>query len=258
MRGRRPFSLSIATVIVALVGALGCGLLPIPEAEPEIEFRAREESIERGGCTYLEWEVQGGEEYQVFLDGEQVGASGSESVCPGETTKYELVVGAPGGPYDESVVVQVESGPAPAPTTAAPTSESGPPVEVSLNRGDRSVAANTPIVLRLGWATDTAEQVADFLGSVELAVTLDGQLLENTGDYWSEVEEDGDSDEDGDTDYRTLWLYPVGVLGPGTHQVESEMRLQRPVTDGGDSDGDGVADEYSGTFDFSLQIVVGQ
>ena len=258
MRGDWPFNLVVATLIVALVGAMGCNLLPIPEAEPEMEFRARDDVIERGECTYLEWDVQGAEEYQVFLDGEQVGASGSESVCPGETTKYELVVGAPGGPYEESVVVQVESGPAPAPTTAAPTGESGPPVEVSLNRGDRSVAANTPIVLRLGWATDTAEQIADFLGSVELAVTLDGQPLENTGDYWSEVEEDGDSDGDGDTDYRTLWLYPVGVLGPGTHQVESEMRLQRPVTDGGDSDGDGVADEYSGTFDFSLQIVVGQ
>ena len=258
MRGDRHFNLVVAAMIVALVGALGCNLWPIPGAEPEIEFRAREESIERGECTYLEWEVQGAEEYQVFLDGEQVGASGSESVCPGETTKYELVVGAPGGPYEESVVVQVESGPGPAPTSAPPTTESGAPVEISLLAQEEWVAANTPIVLRFGWATDTPEQVADFLGSVELVVTLDGQLLRNTGDSWSEIEEDRDSDEDGDMDYHTLWLYPVGVLSPGTHLVESEMRLQWPVTDGFDSDGDGVADEYAGTSDLSLQIVVGQ
>ena len=118
--------------------------------------------------------------------------------------------------------------------------------------------ANTPIVLELGWGTDTSDQIADFLGVVELAVTLDGQPLPNAGDYWSEIEEAGDGDGDGDTDYVTMWRYPVGVLDPGTHRVESEMRLQRPVTDGRDSDGDGVADEYSGTFDFSLQIVVGQ
>jgi hypothetical protein len=121
-----------------------------------------------------------------------------------------------------------------------------------------SVAANTPIVLRLGWAADTPEQIADFLGSVELVVTLDGQPLPSTGDYWGETENCGDLDEDGDADYRTQWLYPVGVLSPGTHAVESKLRLQRPVTDGADADGDGVADEYSGTLDLSVQIVVEQ
>jgi hypothetical protein len=36
------------------------------------------------------------------------------------------------------------------------------------------------------------------------------------------------------------------------------MRLQWPVTDGFDSDADGVPDEFSGTEGFSLQIVVGE
>jgi hypothetical protein len=202
--------------------------------------------------------VRGAEGYPVFLDGVLVGASGSESMCPEETTIYALVVGVPGDSYEERVAVQVESGPGPAPTSAPPTTEAGAPVEVSLTAQEESVAANTPVVLRVGWATDTPEQIADFLGSVELAVIVDGQPLQNTWEYWSEAEEAGDVDEDGDVDYLTLWLYPVGVFSPGTHAVESEMRLQRPVTDGGDSDGDGVADEYSGTFDFSLQIVVGQ
>jgi hypothetical protein len=141
---------------------------------------------------------------------------------------------------------------------AAATTESHEPVEVSITAQEESVAANTPVVLGVGWIADAVEQIADFLESVELVVTLDGQPLRNTGGHWSEIEEAGDADEDGDVDYLTLWRYPIGVLSPGTHRVESEMRLQRPVTDGCDSDGDGVADEYSGTFDWSLQIVVEQ
>ena len=120
MRGKRPVSVFAGVVILIVLGAMGCDLLPIPGAEPEIEFAAREDVIERGECTYLEWEVQGAEGYPVFLDGEQVGSSGSERVCPEETTMYELVVGAPGGPHEERVVVQVEGGPGPAPTTAPP------------------------------------------------------------------------------------------------------------------------------------------
>jgi len=267
MKGGRPSRLSMAAVVMTLVGALGCSLLPIPgpdaetnfpttKTEPQIEFGATNDVVEPGECTYLEWEVRGAEDYPVFLDGELVGASGSESVCPGETTIYALVVGVPGDSCDERVVVEVKSGPGPAPTSAPPAAEPGAPVEVSITAQEESVAANTPVVLGVGWITDAVEQIADFLGSVELVVTLDGQPLQNTGDHWSEIEEAGDADEDGDMDYLTLWRYPVGVLSPGTHRVQSEMRLQRPVTDGCDSDGDGVADEYSGTFDWSLQIVV--
>jgi len=127
MKGPRPFNLVVATVIVTLVGALGCGLLPTPGAELEIEFLAREESIERGQCTYLEWEVQGPEEYAVFHDAEQVGSSGNERVCPQETTMYELVVGVAGGPYVERVVVQVRSGSGPTPTSAPPPTSATTP-----------------------------------------------------------------------------------------------------------------------------------
>jgi parallel beta-helix repeat protein len=118
MREGRPFFLLPGIVVLALMGAMGCNLLPILGVEPEIQFEARKDVVERGGCTYLEWKVQGAEGYPVFLEGEQVSASGAESVCPEETTMYELVVGAPGGPYEEKVVVQVKGGSGPAPTTA--------------------------------------------------------------------------------------------------------------------------------------------
>jgi len=120
------------------------------------------------------------------------------------------------------------------------------------------VPGNTSIVLRFGWETDTSEQVADFLSSVELVVSLDGELVPDTGEYWSEIEESGARDQNGEANYQTFWLYPVVVLTPGTHRVDAELRFQRPVTDGFDSDGDGVPDEYSGTLPFSLPIVVGE
>jgi hypothetical protein len=144
------------------------------------------------------------------------------------------------------------------PVAPTPTTESREPVEISLLVKERRVPTNTPIVLRFGWETDTSEQVADFLSSVELVVTVDGELVPDAGEYWSEIEESRDRDQNGQANYQTVWLHPVGVLTPGRHQVESELRFQRPVTDGFDSNGDGVPDEYSGTMRFSLQIVAGE
>ena len=168
-------------------------------------------------------------------------AQGHEALCP--------ILGTPIPPTPTETAVL---------PTVTPTTESGAPVDISLAAEEKWVPANTRIVLTFGWVTDTPEQVADFLGSVELVVSLDEELVRDTGNYWSEIKEYGDHDADGDMDYHAEWLYPVGVLSPGTHRVETEMRLQWPVTDGFDSDGDGGSDEYSGTWGLSLQIVVGQ
>jgi len=143
-------------------------------------------------------------------------------------------------------------------SSVAPTTESQEPVEISLMAKEGRVPGNTPIVLRFGWETDTSEQVADFLSSAELVVRLDGEPVPDSGQYWSEIEESGDRDQNGDANYQTMWLYPVGVLTPGTHRVDAELRFQRPVTDGFDSDGDGAPEQYSGIMPFSLPIVVGE
>ncbi len=175
-------------------------------------------------------------------------APGHEALCPSTTLTP--------GPTDTAVAPTPTN--TPAPPTATPTTESAAPVEISLTAEEKWVPANTPVVLRFGWVTDTPEQVAAFLGSVQLIVSLDGELVRDAGNYWSEIKEYGDHDVDGDMDYHAQWLYPVGVLSPGTHPVGTEMRLQWPVTDGFDSDGDGVSDEYSGTWELLLQIVVGE
>jgi parallel beta-helix repeat protein len=106
----------------------------MPSAEPEIGFGAGRDFLERGECTYLEWEVQVAEGYPVFLDGEQVDTSGAISVCPEETTIYELVVGAPGGPYEERLVIQVQGGPEPERTSQAPsaTATQAPPTPTPI------------------------------------------------------------------------------------------------------------------------------
>jgi hypothetical protein len=101
MKRNRLFSRASTLMIAAVVllfAVLGCGLLPTSGGEPEIEFQAREDQVEPGECTVLERDVQGAEGYLVFLDGEEVHASGREEVCPEEPTAYKLVVGGPGGP----------------------------------------------------------------------------------------------------------------------------------------------------------------
>lgn len=137
--------------------------------------------------------------------------------------------------------------------------ESAEPVMVSLKQDDAWVPLDTPIVLTIAWVADTLELMADYLAALDLTVILDGEPLPGVMNHWSEIEEYGDVDEDGDTDYESRWRYPVGVLSAGEHQVESEFRLQWPITDGFDLDDDGVPDEYSGVArGYFVQIVIGE
>ena len=116
---------STALLGIAVVAALllGCGLLP--SSAPEIQLAARDSTVAPGECTILEWVVEGAEGSPVFLDGEEVDSSGWRQVCPEETTAYELVVGAPGGSYEEraTIVVEGEQGPGVSlsPTSLPPT-----------------------------------------------------------------------------------------------------------------------------------------
>ncbi|MCJ7620433.1 MAG: hypothetical protein MUP64_09480 [Anaerolineae bacterium] len=101
-----PALLGVLAVAALL---LGCGLLPT--SAPELQFAARDSTVARGECTILEWVVEGAEGYPVFLNGAEVDSSGWRQVCPEELTTYELVVGAPGGPYEERVTIGLEGEP---------------------------------------------------------------------------------------------------------------------------------------------------
>jgi len=86
---------------------------------------------------------------------------------------------------------------------------------------------------------------------------VDGEPLSDVPDHWSAPEPCGDFDEDGETDYVTRWAYPVKDLDDGEHTVDAHFSLAYPITDGFDLDGDGVLDEYSGSWDYALDLQVG-
>jgi len=273
--------------VCVLAGACAFPQAPRQDEPPSVTITepASGASVLANSYLFISASASGGNpitRVELWMDGELVGtqesgAAGGISpfdvsfellVPPGEHTLFVRAVNA-AGLLENSAPVNISAaeGPSSPETTstpesmaspAAPTVEPEEPVEVSLLAREGQVAANTPIVLRFGWETDTAEQVADFLSSAELVVTVDGEVVADTAQYWSEIEESGDRDQNGEANYETMWLYPLGVLSSGTHQVEAELRFQQPVTDGFDSDGDGVPEEYSETIPFSLPIVVGE
>ena len=117
---RHELTALLGTAVVAAL-LLSCGLLPT--SAPEIQFAARDPTVARGECTILEWVVEGAEGYPVFLNDEEVDSSGWKQVCPEELTTYDLVVGAPGGPYEERVTIGLEGEPGPGPgLVLSPTS----------------------------------------------------------------------------------------------------------------------------------------
>lgn len=119
------------------------------------------------------------------------------------------------------------------------------PVSLSILKDSFEVASDTPVELTLVWETKTAQQVADFLAYAQLEVNLDGEILPNTMDYWSEVEKSGDR-------YSSQWLFPIGALTPGVHMVDIKIRVTQMVTDG-------FGNNYSGEIlSNQIQIEVGE
>ena len=83
-----------------------------PAAEISISFWADQNQIQQGNCTDLNWNVQHAD--SISLNGSGVGASGSEQVCPSQTTSYTLIANAPSGQKQQSLTITVSSPPPPA------------------------------------------------------------------------------------------------------------------------------------------------
>ncbi|MCJ7433431.1 MAG: hypothetical protein MUO77_08095, partial [Anaerolineales bacterium] len=138
-----------------------------------------------------------------------------------------------------------------------PTESPVEPVTIKLKRDvEERIPAGTPVQLTIGWVTDTEEQVGDFLAAINVTGTVDGQPLPDLNGYCGEIGP-YKSMSGGQGNYISQWLYSLGVLSPGTHTVEVRGTLNRPVTDGYDSNHDGQLDKYSGEiWRFSLRIEV--
>lgn len=154
-------------------------------------------------------------------------ASGHEAFCPGMA------------PESESTQSEVE------------------PVAVKLFVEEARVAPGTPVELTIGWLCNSQEQVADFLASMDLSGSLDGQPLLDLNDYWGDILSIEGAYGDDEEDFVSYWVYPLGVLSPGTHIAEVRAILNWAVTDGFDIDANGVPDEYSGDlWDYTIRIIV--
>ena len=96
----------------ALIGPISFRSLAVMQIvrlhPPTIHFAADSESIHKGECTWLRWEVENVRE--VYLDGEGVVGRGEREVCPTESTTYELeVILADGTSTLETIEVSVIS-----------------------------------------------------------------------------------------------------------------------------------------------------
>lgn len=94
---------------------------PGPEGEVAIFFVVDPDMIPAGGCAVLLWEVGAPEEWRVLIDGQEVSHVGEREVCPPQTTTYELLVEAAGGPQMRTVTLHVEGEPESTPPVPSPT-----------------------------------------------------------------------------------------------------------------------------------------
>jgi len=135
---------------------------------------------------------------------------------------------------------------------AEPTESPLEPVTIKLKQNAQErVPAGTPIQLTTNWLADSQEHAADFLAAVSLHGTLDGQPLPDLDGSWGSIAPYQDRG------YITQWLYPLGILSPGAHDLEIWCTLGQPVTDGYDENNDGQPDMYSGeTWRFTVPIEV--
>ena len=142
-----------------------------------------------------------------------------------------------GSPDRDLIRVAVEFFPTEADARQAPVSTKLPsndPVAISIVRnGNFNIPADTPVELSLNWEAQTSQLVTDFLSATQFDIKLDGVNLPNTEASWGEIKPSSDR-------YNSQWLFPLGILTPGSHQLEVTLTLSKPVTDGLGYDYEGV------------------
>jgi hypothetical protein len=88
-----------------------------------INFWADQTQLQQGHCTNLNWNVQNAD--SISLDNSDVGASGSQQVCPSQTTSYTLIANALSGQKQQSLTISVSSPP--------PQADQDPPVITNIS-----------------------------------------------------------------------------------------------------------------------------
>ena len=129
-----------------------------------------------------------------------------------------------------------------------------------------TVHAGEQLVIGHWWGACHPGLIKAFLRAIEeQEYTLDGAPLWDTQEaiqYWGPIEEYADDPfmepciGPSLTGYWTHWGHEL-ALDPGVHSLRFTLSLGHPVIDGGDWDGDGRPDKYTGQlYDLTVEIEV--
>ena len=99
-----------------------------PAAEISISFSADQSQLQQGDCTDLNWNVQQAD--SISLDGKAVSASGSQQVCPSQTTSYALIATSSSGQKQQSLTISISS---------PPPADQDPPVITNISHSPEKI-----------------------------------------------------------------------------------------------------------------------
>jgi len=127
------------------------------------------------------------------------------------------------------------------------------------------VSPNQVILLGARWGACTRGLAQGWAKTANVAYEIDGQpiftTLTESRQYWSQqpvpvpAQEDSACVNNTDTAWWVYWEYELGTLDLGDHSAHFDYWNDRLAIDGGDYDGDGKPDKYSGiSIDFIIRV----
>jgi hypothetical protein len=116
-----------------------------------------------------------------------------------------------------------------------------PPVEISAYCaifGDSpfQIEAGTPIILTWGWSAASADYRKDYIDVASFSLKIDNKEIDLSGTS-QKLSQGGGT-------FNVGWKTPPLSLEPGRHKAVMTITLNREISDGFDSDNDGVLDIY--------------
>lgn len=117
----------------------------------------------------------------------------------------------------------------------------------------RDVRIGQPVFVTWTWNASVPELINEFQTMVELDITVDGEPLADSRQYWSEIEVDTEADG-----VKSNWVFAMPPLSAGSHIFQITVSSKDILTDGHDANGDGRPDTF-GPGEFSsgyVQIIV--
>lgn len=118
-----------------------------------------------------------------------------------------------------------------------------------------NVYTDQEVILAFPWISCTRGLTVSYLTAIHMDWMYDGLPLfaseEEFAEYWWPIfpeDQTGCISGQKSQGWTAVWVYSLGDYDePGEHVVSVEVWFDHPITDGYDSNGDGIPDIYSGT-----------